>query len=243
MKSKRKKETYIIISVLIMCILVLSIGFALLSSNLVVKFSSVSNLAETWDVAIITTGSITPTTEGTLTGVSCGNATATATKVELPSITLSKPGDKCTWHVQVKNNGTIDAIFGGANSESRAALGIDDANYSIFTEPKDASNNTITCTSPTDPGTTGLTQRNCGPIIYLLAQTESGGTRYKLNTTTIAAGETKELYIIAKYVNEPISGYNLTMPSPNEGGTAITGSSDATIWQKGAKFELLFSQK
>lgn len=104
MRRKKKK------TILILCVLLLSItiGYAVLSSNLTINgTSSINN--PTWDIhwanLAVTNGSVTGTNVTTAAHILTGN-----TEVEY-SIALPKPGDFYEFTVDAVNNGTIDAMI------------------------------------------------------------------------------------------------------------------------------------
>ena len=97
-----KKEKYIL---LILALIGISIGYAVLSSNLLINGSSTIKNAN-WDIHFEniqeTTGSIIPNNETTI------NALGNAISYE---ITLNKPGDFYEFTVDVVNDGTIDGMI------------------------------------------------------------------------------------------------------------------------------------
>lgn len=102
---REKKERNIIIGLLCVAILVMSIGFAVLSTNLNINGAATVK-ANSWDVhfenianksvlggAVVSTE---PTIDSLFTTVNYG-------------LTLNQPGDKYSFTVDVVNNGSIDA--------------------------------------------------------------------------------------------------------------------------------------
>ena len=93
----------------------MGIAFAALSTTLNITFNNFTQEAMTWDVGFVGS-SATGTADGTSdTGLSCGIATITPSSVTVSDTTLSKPGDKCTYTLTVKNNGTIAANLSNIN--------------------------------------------------------------------------------------------------------------------------------
>ncbi len=110
--NNRKKLTTIL-SVLIVAVFCLTVVFAALGQNLISTFGSGSSAAivqkgASWNVGFETASSVTATKTG-YSGVTCGNATVSATAVTIPSVALYTPGDSCTWNVTIKNTGGLKA--------------------------------------------------------------------------------------------------------------------------------------
>lgn len=169
----------------------ISIAYSVLSSTLTVTYNNVTQQALVWQVGF-QKGTVSKTSSGTsTTGLSCGNATATATTVTVANTNLSKPGDKCIWHLIIENKGDIDAVL-----------------------------STITATSPTgtDVTCTVATAKNkmtCGNIIYSLNTDDSGTlltTNIVVNKRTNATTPgTFDVYLIAEY-KSTVTTLNLEDP-------------------------------
>ena len=177
MNGKNKKGTYIIIGILCVMVVGLSVAFAALSTTLNITFGKVTQTALTWAVAFDTTGSPKAATEGgtSATGRTCGTATITANTVTIADSELSKPGDKCTWNLTVKNTGTIDA------------------NLATITEKKPTS---TTCTG-------SGAQIVCGNITYKL--TTDGSTLITTNTTVAKSTGTLAMKLVAEYTGTGVN--------------------------------------
>ena len=166
--------------ILVAAILVTSVGiaYALLSTTLNVTISSVTQSAMTWDIKFV--GTPTVSSGGTsATGRTCGAATIDTGSlgVTVASTTLSKPADKCIYTLQIKNSGTVAAKLGSIG----------------FTGPTEA-------TSCTSDGA----QKQCGNITYTLA-TNNTGTNLLAVNSTLAADETKTVYLIMEYTGEELN--------------------------------------
>ena len=117
--NHQNKKLYIILFVLCFFVLLISVAFAALSTTLTINFGNVSQSVQTWNIHFasenIQTSSnttITPRVFGTSdNGRSCGNATFSNNVLTIGAVTLSKPGDSCSWDVPIKNDGSIDAIL------------------------------------------------------------------------------------------------------------------------------------
>ncbi len=171
--------------ILVAAILVTSVGiaYALLSTTLNIAVSSVTQSAMTWDIKFVGTPSVSST--GTsATGRSCGNATIDTGSlgVTVAATTLSKPQDKCVYTLQVKNSGTVPAKLGSIG----------------FTGPTEASS----CTSDG-------AQKTCGNITYTIATNNTGTSLLAVNST-LAADETKTIYLIMEYTGENINSTAVT---------------------------------
>lgn len=184
-----------VLLIAITSVLGIAIAYAALSTTLTITTNKITQNALTWNVGFVT-GTITPTAGGTSgTGRTCGSATVTASAVTVADTTLSKPDDSCTYKLQVKNNGGIAATLG-----------------------------TITPTKPTS--TTCATASGgtmvCGNITYKLTTDSAGSTVVTSSNFSVAAGATKDLYLLVKYT-----------------GTTLNGSA---VTQSAGKFTLTFNQ-
>ena len=169
----------------VIVLLGVGIAYAALSTTLTVTFGKVTQNALTWKVGFTGTSA---------TGASCGAATITESAVTVADTTLSKPDDKCTWTLTVKNSGTVGAKL-----------------------------TTITPSAPssTTCGTLSGGNMVCGNITYMLTSDANGTTVLPVNTT-LAAGASQTVYLVAKY---------------NAAGVQSTA-----ITQSGAKFTLVYAQ-
>ena len=194
MVEQKKQNLKFVLLVAAVLVLGMGIAFAALSTTLTITFNNVTQNALTWNVAF-QGSSATATADGTsATGRSCGTATITASSVTVADTTLSKPGDKCTYTLTVKNSGTVDANLA-----------------------------TITPTAPTSTACSIATSGNlvCGNITYKLTSDSSGSTLLPTGTT-LAAGASQTIYLIAMYNADTLQS------------TAVT--------QSGAKFSLNYTQ-
>ena len=169
---KNNQSLHLVLAVALVLLVGVSIAYAALSTTLNITFGKITQNALTWNVAFNPTGTVNATAAGTSdTGRTCGAATVAATTVTVADTSLSKPGDKCTWALTVKNSGTVGAKL-----------------------------NTITPTAPsgTTCGTASGGNLVCGNITYNLTTDASGGT---VLTTggALAAGGTQTIYLVAKY--------------------------------------------
>jgi len=104
----RKNNLVLISGILIVLVLFLTIAYAALSTTLKPKFTGITQSAMSWNVGF-KTGTVTGTASGTTSGITCGSATATATTISGINVSISNPGDKCSYTFQIQNNGTIGA--------------------------------------------------------------------------------------------------------------------------------------
>ena len=173
----------------------IGIAYAALSATLTITFGNVTQNALTWNVGF-TGSSATATAGGTsATGRSCGTATITPSAVTVANTTLSKPGDICTWTLNIKNSGTVGAKLNGITATAPSG---------------------ITC------GTASGGNLVCGNITYNLTS-DSTGTTILTTGSTLAAGATQTVYLIAKY-------------------TPTNAVQSSEIVQTGAKFSLVYNQ-
>lgn len=179
----RQKKLIVILMAAVASLFAVSVAFAAMSTTLNITFGKVTQNALTWNVAF-TTGTVTATAAGTSgTGRSCGTATVAATAVTVADTTLSKPGDKCTWKLNVKNTGGIAAKVG-----------------------------TITPTKPTSTtcGTATAGKMVCGNITYLLTTDAAGSTQLTTSNFTVSANSNKDMYLVANYTGTGLNSSAVT---------------------------------
>lgn len=105
--DKGKKSQIIVIIALVLVVVVMSIGYAAIGSELTANGNIELGVSK-WDVHFVTSGyseSLTPT-EGT----SATHEFPTTTQMTY-NVTLNNPGDTYEATVPIKNDGTIDAIL------------------------------------------------------------------------------------------------------------------------------------
>ena len=158
---------------LVAAVLVVGIGiaYAALNTTLNITFNKVTQNAITWNVAF-EGSTATGTPSGTsATGRVCGDASITASSVTIADSSVSKPGDKCTYELSIRNSGTVDAIL-----------------------------NSITPTAPTSTSCSVATSGNlvCGNITYKLT-TDAAGTTLFTSGGTLAAGTADTIYLVVAY--------------------------------------------
>ena len=111
-KKSKKSRFLIVLAVLLLC---LSIGYAILSTNVNINgTSSISN--STWDIHFenlqVSPGSVALSTGDV--GAAISNADRTTVTY---TVTLVKPGDFYEFTVDVKNGGTVDGMVSGVTSK------------------------------------------------------------------------------------------------------------------------------
>ena len=176
--SKNSKRNLFVVAVLSTLLLGVSMAYALLSQQLNITMQQVTQNAMTWNVGFDTSSTVTPVKVGSA-GASCGTASVTATDVSITGSTvLLAPGDKCTYHLTVKNTGSIDAILAS-----------------------------ITPTAPTstDTGMT-CTANNasivCDNITYLLTTDAAGTSPLTTGLTLAHTSGTLDVYLVASFTGE-----------------------------------------
>ncbi len=182
MKKLKSKELKFLLLVAAIFVVGTGIAFAALSATLTMTFGKITQNSLSWDIAF-QGSSATPTVGGTSdTGRSCGTATITATSVTVADTTLSKPGDKCTYELTVKNNGTVNAKL-----------------------------STITPTAPTSTACGTLSGGNmvCGNITYKLTTDSTGNTVLPADTT-LNAGASQTMYLVISYNSNALPGSAIT---------------------------------
>lgn len=126
MKRKQKNKKFILVAIALL--LVISIGYAAISTNL--QINGTANIAATtWNVYFtniqITEGSVAASVEPTVSGTSTTSLNYT--------VVLNNPGDFYEFTVDVKNGGTINAKIAENGVTNTAISAADDVyvNYSV----------------------------------------------------------------------------------------------------------------
>lgn len=177
MKNERK-SLFVIVTILAVAVLGLSIAYAALSSTLTARFGSVSQTPQTWAVGF-QPGTAAGTSVG---GVDCGNATVTANQASVGDIMLSKPNDKCTYQLTIKNTGSIAAQL-----------------------------KTITPTSPSGATcTSNGAQMVCGDITYKITTDSAGADLLTTGGTLAASTGTLTVYLVATYSGTEVHDVSAT---------------------------------
>ena len=191
--ANERKRLYVIMCALAVAVVALSIAYAALSATLNIGVSSVQQTPQTWNVAF-EAGTVNGTAAGTsAVGRSCGTATVNATTASIAATELSKPGDKCTYALTIKNTGSINATLAS-----------------------------ITPTQPTGTGVSCSTasgaQMVCGNITYTLASNTSGSLLPTGGTLAASTG-TLPVYLIAEFTGETLPGAEIVQS--NAGFTLV----------------------
>lgn len=164
------------------------VAYAALSTTLTITFGNVTQNALTWNVAF-TTGTVNGTAGGTSgTGRSCGAATVTANSVSVAATTLSKPGDSCTYALQIKNTGGIAAKIDSIKPTAPSG---------------------VTCTI-TNASSSASAQMVCGNLTYKLAASADGATALKTGTNLAATSGTQAAYLIVSYTGTGLNSSAVT---------------------------------
>lgn len=193
---RNRKVLNITLAVITVLVLGIVVAYAALSAALNITFNGVTQNKLTWNVAF-QGNSVNASSSGTSsTGRTCGVATVTATSVTVATTTLSKPEDKCIYTLTVKNGGDIGAKLTSIT-------------------PTRPTGTNVSCSSANGP--TML----CGNITYKLTS-DSGGATALATNTTLAAGASSTIYLVASYT-----------------GTSLSTSQ---ITQSGARFTLNYAQ-
>ncbi len=124
-RSKKKKS----IILLVLLLLGISLGYALLSSNLNIR-GTTSLSSNTWNIhwsnLVVTSGSVTGTQVTTPATIKTGNM-----EVEY-SITLSTPGDFYEFTVDAVNEGSIDAMIESFSNKTYESNGTTEKNLPSY---------------------------------------------------------------------------------------------------------------
>lgn len=181
--NKERKTMYISILALVIAVVGVSIAYAALSTSLKVKFGTVTQSAFNWDIKL-NKGTVNGVSSGTSTTV-CGNATVTDSSVSIGSVTLSKPGDKCTYPLTAQNKGDVDAVL-----------------------------SSITATSPDGVSCNSSSEGKlvCGNVVYSLTSDSNGVNFLKRGEQRIAkTNGTADFYLVVSYsVSPEVSNEEIT---------------------------------
>jgi len=179
--NKERKNMYISIIALIIGIIGVTIGYAALSATLNVNFGNVTQNAITWDVGFIGT-TVEGASDGTSdTGRSCGTASITPSTVTLGATSLSKPGDKCTYPLTIKNNGGITAELTSIIPKIPTSISCDETSSSMI----------------------------CGNITYKLTSDAAGETPLSVNSTLDIDKEITA-YLVVAYTGNTLNTADIT---------------------------------
>lgn len=136
MKTQKNNQIFKpILIVVLIAVGIVSIGYAYLSTTLTLTYNKITQTSLTWDIHF-KAETVSPTEYGTsATGRTCPQVTVTAgDTITIPEVTLSKPGDGCSWKFTILNTGGIDAVLNSITPTKPAT-----------TCTQGSDNNTITC--------------------------------------------------------------------------------------------------
>ncbi len=181
---KSRKKMYVFLSSLIAIIIMISIAYAALSSTLNIQYGNVTQTLISWNVGFEPGDPINVDTVGGTSNVgrSCGTVKATATAVTVRATTLSKPGDKCVWKLNILNQGDIGAKL----------------TQLTFTKPGGYTGGD-TCTITTS-GSKNKSMMVCDNIKYKITTDQDGNNLLLEDSTTVAAHSNLYVYLTAAYV-------------------------------------------
>jgi len=177
-KGKKNNNKYLLIALLL--VLLIGVAYAALSSTLTATVTKVTQPVGSWDVGFVP-GTVNGTKGGTSTGdITCGAATVTKDSVSVANTVLTKPDDSCTYALNIKNLGSIDARL---------------ATISV-TDPSSVSCTGKTTNSPT---------MTCGNITYKITTDSSGSTLLTNNTTLAKQTGSLNVYLVIKYTGTTVN--------------------------------------
>jgi hypothetical protein len=182
MRSNTKKLQTILVAVLLL-VVTMSIGYAALSTTLTITGNNVVQAGLTWNIGF-TGSSVTGVVKGgtSNTGRDCKTASITSSSVTLTDgVQLSKPGDKCSYTLNIKNNGSIAGVL-----------------YSIT--PSEPASTSCTKTNATSSASA---QMVCGNLTYKLAASDDGATALPTGST-LAINGTKTVYLVIEYTGTDV---------------------------------------
>lgn len=185
MRRRNYNMLFTLIAFLVISLVGLTIAFAAVSTTLTANTGTLTQSALTWDVGF-NTGTISGTAKGT--GVICGSGTASKTTISGMSVTFHNVGDKCSYYMQVKNNGTVGAKITSITQKRPTG---------------------ISCTTPSS------STMVCGNITYRLRYTSSTSSSQPavgdtLSAKTGSSAITRTIYLTAEYTGTSASTTDFT---------------------------------
>lgn len=103
MKKKKEKKS-VLIGVLLVAMVMMSVGYAALASNL--NINGTAAISSNWDVKF------TAISEGTPVGTATNKTAATYSSTTATfDVQLVSPGDSMTYEIEVTNAGSLDAVL------------------------------------------------------------------------------------------------------------------------------------
>lgn len=177
-ESKNSNRNLFVVAVLCTLLLGVTMAYAVLSQQLNITMESVTQNSLTWNVGFDTSTTVSPVKTGSASA-SCGAANVTANNVSITGSTvLLAPGDKCTYHLKIKNTGSIDA------------------NLASITPTSPTSTDTgMTCTANTSSIV-------CDNISYLLTTDAAGTSPLTTGLTLAHTSGTLDVYLVASFTGE-----------------------------------------
>jgi len=199
MRNNTKKLQTILVAVLLL-VVTMSIGYAALSTTLTITANNVIQQSMSWNIGF--TGSSVTGTGASIgndtAGRDCKTATITTSSVTLANgVALSKPGDKCTYALTIKNNGSITGQLASV----------------VPTAPT-----STTCGTTSSATTSASARMVCGNLTYTLAGSADAATALSINST-LAPSATKSVYLIIEYTG---SGVNSSQVNQAGGKFTLT---------------------
>lgn len=107
---RRKKFVLAILIVVVIMLFSVTIAYSVLSKSLSVSVQNVTQQAMTWDIGF-QPGTVSGEASSTNSLIQCGDATVTKNMISGISTVLAGVGDKCSYPIQIVNNGTIAGII------------------------------------------------------------------------------------------------------------------------------------
>ena len=96
--------------------------------------------------------------------------------------TLSKPGDKCTWTLTIKNSGTVAANLGSITPTAPSSVSCTNSGASMV----------------------------CGNITYKLTTNSGGSTLLTTSAGNLTAGSSLTVYLVAEYTGTTVNSSAVT---------------------------------
>ncbi len=180
--NKKRKMMYILIFTLAIIVGSLTLAYAALSANLNIDFGDITQNALTWDVGFQGSTATASVSGTSATGRSCGNASITTNTVTVGATSLSKPDDKCTYALNIKNSGSIAAMLSSITPKNPNGIACSTSNGSMMV---------------------------CGNLTYKIT-TDSTGNNLLTSNKSLAIGATLPVYLVVSYTGETLNSANNT---------------------------------
>lgn len=107
---RRKKFVLVFLIIAVVLLFGVTIAYSVLNKSLSISTQGVTQQTMTWDIGF-QPGTVVGETSSSNSYIQCGEATVTKNVVSGISTVLAGVGDKCSYPIQIVNNGTIAGMI------------------------------------------------------------------------------------------------------------------------------------